>query len=310
MNSRTSPIVPDFLPQLLESQRVRVDRTLEELLPAESESPSSLHRAMRYSVFAGGKRIRPILCLEAGKLFIENDESLLEPACALELIHTYSLIHDDLPALDDDDLRRGKPSCHAAFNEATAILAGDALLTLAFEVLSGGKAASPERCLRASRELAHAIGTRRGMIGGQVADLEFEAKPVTPEALEYVHASKTGALLRASVRTGAILASAGTGSGAGEGDLERVSVYGEKIGLAFQVVDDLLDVVSSDEELGKTAGKDAEQKKATYPALYGVEKSKRIAAQLVEEASEALAPFAERARNLQAIAQYLCRRTS
>ena len=306
MNSQTSPIVPDFLPQLLESQRVRVDRTLDELLPAESESPSSLHRAMRYSVFAGGKRIRPILCLEAGKLFGDKDDTLLESACALELIHTYSLIHDDLPALDNDDLRRGKPSCHAAFDEATAILAGDALLTLAFEVLSSGQAASPDRCLRASRELARAIGTRKGMIGGQVADLEFEAKPVTPEALACVHASKTGALLRASVRTGAILA----GAGADKEPLERVSVYGEKIGLAFQVVDDLLDVVSSAEEMGKTAGKDAAQKKATYPALYGVEKSKRIAAQLVEEASEALMPFAERARNLQAIAQYLYRRTS
>ncbi len=304
MNSPTSTIVPDFLPPLLESQRVRVNRTLDELLPAESESPSSLHRAMRYSVFAGGKRIRPILCLEAGKLFLDKDDTLLEPACALELIHTYSLIHDDLPALDNDDLRRGKPSCHAAFDEATAILAGDGLLTLAFEVLSGGQAASPDRCLRASRELARAIGTRKGMIGGQVADLEFEAEPVTPEALAYVHASKTGALLRASVRTGAILA------GADQESLERVSIYGEKIGLAFQVVDDLLDVVSSAEELGKTAGKDAAQKKATYPALYGVEKSKRIAAQLVEEAAEALMPFAERARNLQAIAQYLYRRTS
>ncbi len=292
------------LGQFLEQQRARVDRTLEKLLPGAEVVPNSIHRAMRYAVFAGGKRIRPVLCLEAGRLFRDNDGPLLPPASALELIHTYSLIHDDLPALDNDDLRRGKPSCHVAFGEATAILAGDALLTLAFQVLAESPDIPPERCLRVNRELARAIGTLGGMIGGQVADLEAEAKPPDARTLEYIHASKTGALFRASVRTGAILA------GAGEGDLNKVSVYGEKVGLAFQIVDDLLDVVGSREELGKAPGKDAEHGKATYPALYGVEKSRAMTAQMVEEACGALAPFGEKAANLKEIARYLLKRTS
>ena len=292
------------LGQFLEQQRARVDRTLEKLLPGAEVVPNSIHRAMRYAVFAGGKRIRPVLCLEAGRLFRDNDGPLLPPASALELIHTYSLIHDDLPALDNDDLRRGKPSCHVAFGEATAILAGDGLLTLAFQVLAESPDIPPERCLRVNRELARAIGTLRGMIGGQVADLEAEAKPPDARTLEYIHASKTGALFRASVRTGAILA------GAGEGDLDKVSAYGEKVGLAFQIVDDLLDVVGSREELGKAPGKDAEHKKATYPALYGVEKSRAMTAQMVEEACGALAPFGEKAANLKEIARYLLKRTS
>lgn len=292
------------LGQFLEQQRARVDRTLEKLLPGAEVVPNSIHRAMRYAVFAGGKRIRPVLCLEAGRLFRDNDGPLLPPASALELIHTYSLIHDDLPALDNDELRRGKPSCHVAFGEATAILAGDGLLTLAFQVLAESPDIPPERCLRVNRELARAIGTLGGMIGGQVADLEAEAKPPDARTLEYIHASKTGALFRASVRTGAILA------GAGEGDLDKVSVYGEKVGLAFQIVDDLLDVVGSREELGKAPGKDAEHEKATYPALYGVEKSRAMTAQMVEEACGALAPFGEKAANLKEIARYLLKRTS
>ena len=295
---------PSKLGRFMEQQRTRVDRTLEKLLPGEDAVPRSIHRAMRYAVFAGGKRVRPILCLEAGKLFTDDDEPLLPAASALELIHTYSLIHDDLPALDNDDLRRGKPSCHVAFGEATAILAGDALLTLAFQVSAESRDILPERCLRVSRELARAIGTREGMIGGQVADLEAEAKPPDPRTLEYIHASKTGALIRASVRAGAILA------GACEGDLEPISVYGEKTGLAFQIVDDLLDVVGSREELGKAPGKDAEHGKATYPALYGVEKSRQLTAQLIEEACRALAPFGERAKNLIEVARYLLKRTS
>ena len=292
------------LGQFLEQQRARVDRTLEKLLPGAELVPNSIHRAMRYAVFAGGKRIRPVLCLEAGRLFRDNDGPLLPPASALELIHTYSLIHDDLPALDNDDLRRGKPSCHVAFGEATAILAGDGLLTLAFQVLAESPDIPPERCLRMNRELARAIGTLGGMIGGQVADLEAEAKPPDARTLEYIHASKTGALFRASVRTGAILA------GAGEGDLDKVSVYGEKVGLAFQIVDDLLDVVGSREELGKAPGKDAGHEKATYPALYGVEKSRAMTAQMVEEACGALAPFGEKAANLKEISRYLLKRTS
>ena len=288
----------------MEAQRSRVDQTLERLLPPESEYPSSIHRAMRYSVFAGGKRIRPILCLETGGIFLEADEPLLEPACALELIHTYSLIHDDLPALDNDNLRRGKPTCHVAFGEAIAILAGDALLTRAFQVLAEIRSVSAERCLQVSREVGRAIGTVGGMIGGQVADIESEAQPVDPQNLEYVHSAKTGALLRASVQTGAIL------GGAEESALERVTEYGCKIGLAFQIVDDLLDVLSSPEQLGKAAQKDAEKKKATYPALFGVEKSQKITAGLMEEACQAIAPFGDRAGHLREMARYLVARTS
>ena len=291
-----------MLLNFMELQRSRVDQMLERLLPPETEYPSSIHRAMRNSVFAGGKRIRPVLCLETGALFLEEDELLLEPACALELIHTYSLIHDDLPALDNDSLRRGKPTCHVGFGEATAILAGDGLLTLAFQVLAEMRSVSADRCLQVSREVGRAIGTVGGMIGGQVADLESEAKPVDSKTLEYVHSAKTGALLRTSVRIGAIL------TGAEEPALAQVSEYGSKIGLAFQIVDDLLDVLSSPEQLGKAAGKDAERKKATYPAFFGVEKSKKITAGLIEEACQAIAPFGDRATHLREIAHYLLER--
>ncbi len=259
---------------------------------------------MRYAVFSGGKRIRPILCLEASRIFSEDDEFLLPAASALELIHAYSLIHDDLPALDDDDLRRGKPSCHVAFGEATAILAGNALLTLAFQILAESSDNLFKRCLRVNRELAQAVGTLGGMIGGQIADLEAEARPLDSRTLQYIHASKTGALIRASVRTGAILA------GAEEGDLNKISTYGEKVGLVFQIVDDLLDVLGSFEELGKVSGKDAEHKKATYPGFYGVEESRAMAVKLAEEACHALGPFEEKARNLKEIARYLPKRAS
>jgi geranylgeranyl diphosphate synthase type II len=272
---------------------------LDRLLPPADLFPTSIHQAMRYSVFAGGKRLRPILCLEAGRLLGGEERGLLRLGGALELIHTYSLIHDDLPALDNDDLRRGKPTSHRAFGESTAILAGDALLTLAFEVLSS-PALLPQTCtLRVIHELAHALGTDGGMIGGQVVDLQMTGKNVEDRTLEYIHSAKTGAFIRAAVRCGAVYAQAG------EEDLTRLSAYGENIGLAFQIVDDLLDVLGNQESLGKKVGKDDQQHKATYPAVHGIEESQCRASRLVEEACEVLKPYGERAQILQGIAQYL-----
>ena len=293
----------DTTRQYLEEQRVHVDAELERLLPPAGQYPTSIHQAMRYSVFAGGKRLRPILCLETGRLFGGDEKSLLEVGCVLELIHTYSLVHDDLPALDNDDVRRGKPTLHRKFGEATAILAGDALLTLAFEVLSAPGLVA-DRQLRVIYELAHAIGTRAGMVAGQVVDLETTSFEADAATLEYIHSAKTGAFIRAAVRSGALCTQAG------KADLARVTVYGEKVGLAFQIADDLLDVLGSEEALGKAVRKDGRQRKATYPALYGVETSQRIAAELIVEACAALAPFGDRARRLQEVAHYLVARTS
>jgi len=282
----------------------QVDQALDQLIPSATEYPASIHRAIRHSLLAGGKRLRPILCIETARLFDGNEAISLHRACALEMIHTYSLIHDDLPALDNDDLRRGIPTCHRAFGEATAILAGDALLTLAFETLATPGPPGPEVNLRVIHELSQAIGTRGGMVGGQVVDLETGEQNVDAARLEYIHSSKTGALIRMAVRCGALYA------GAAEDDVSRVTTYGEKIGLAFQIADDLLDVLSSTEALGKTAGKDRNQHKATYPALYGVEESRRKASQLVEEGSEALLPYGSRANRLRELARYLVERTS
>ncbi|MBZ5513542.1 MAG: polyprenyl synthetase family protein [Acidobacteriia bacterium] len=291
------------LQQYLEAQRLRVDEELERILPGSDEYPPSIHQAMRHSVFAGGKRLRPILCLEGGRLFDGDEKRLLRLGCALELIHTYSLIHDDLPALDNDDLRRGKPTCHKAFGEATAILAGDALLTLAFEIMAESSAGSEERRLLVIRELARAIGTRKGMLGGQVVDLETAGQMTGSATVDYIHSAKTGALIRAAVRCGALDA------GAGPQDLARLSTYGEKIGLAFQIADDLLDVTSTREALGKSVGKDDQQHKATYPAIHGIDESRQIAGQLVRDACAVLEPYGPRAQRLQQMAQYLVERT-
>ncbi len=299
-----NPTPTETLLQYLETCRQLVDEELQKILPPGDAYPPSIHQAMRHSVFAGGKRLRPILCLETGRLFGGGEGELLRVGCAFELVHTYSLIHDDLPALDNDDVRRGKPTCHKAFGEATAILAGDALLTLAFEVLAAPVSAPPERKLRLIQELAHAIGTREGMVGGQVVDLEASGSTTTSGMLQYIHAAKTGAFIRVAVRAGAVVA------GAPEADVERVSVYGERVGLAFQIADDLLDVLGSTESLGKTAGKDERQQKATYPALHGIAESRRIAAQLVREACEALEPYGDRARRLAELAQFLIARSS
>ena len=286
------------LPAFFEEDRLAVDAALELLLPKQSARPASIHQAMRYSVFAGGKRIRPILCLETARIFVPDVTAALHPACAIEMIHTYSLIHDDLPALDNDDLRRGKPTCHKKFGEATAILAGDALLTLAFETI-GATPVDPAHCVATVKEVASAAGTVNGMVGGQVADLEAEGQRIEPEMLEYIHRSKTAALIRASVTAGALCA------GAGVDDAARLRRFGETIGWAFQVTDDILDVEESSAALGKTAGKDIAQKKATYPAIHGLQRSHEIANDLASKAIAELAPYGDRASRLREIAEYL-----
>jgi geranylgeranyl diphosphate synthase, type II len=288
----------------LDTQRAVVDRELDGMLPSEDDYPTSIHQAMRYSVFAGGKRLRPILCLEAGRLLGADEQPLLAIAATIELIHTYSLIHDDLPALDNDDLRRGKPTCHRAFGESTAILAGDALLTLAFENLAAPGLPGDATRLRVIRELARAIGTRDGIMAGEIVDLETTGRAVDAPTLQYIHSAKTGAFITAAVRCGAIYANAA------ESDLARLTAYGEKVGLAFQIADDLLDVLGSRESMGKAVGKDGHQQKATYPGLYGVEESQRIAGQLVEEACEAIAPYGERGQRLVELAHFLITRQS
>ena len=286
------------LPAFFEEDRRLVDAALERLLPPETERPSVIHQAMRYSVFAGGKRVRPILCMEAFSIFSSTQDAVLPVACALELIHTYSLIHDDLPALDNDDLRRGRPTCHKKFGEAMAILAGDALLTLAFEVLAGA-AAPPADRVALIQEIASAAGTRDGMVGGQVADIEAEGQAVTAEMLEYIHRSKTAALIRAAIVSGAIA------GGASREDQDRLRTFGGLIGWAFQVTDDILDVEESSAALGKTAGKDQAQQKATYPALFGLEKSHSFARELAMRAMGALEPYGARAANLRELGEFL-----
>jgi geranylgeranyl diphosphate synthase type II len=280
-----------------ENQRL-IEAALERLMPSADTMPPTIHHAMRYSVFAGGKRIRPMLCLETSRIFSADTDAAVEAGCSIEFIHTYSLIHDDLPALDNDDLRRGKPTCHKQFNEATAILAGDALLTLAFETLSRVPT-DAARCVQVIREVSSAAGTRDGMVGGQVADIEAERKPVNAEMLAYIHRSKTAALIRGSVIAGAIC-----GGGTQE-DVERMRRFGDNIGWAFQVVDDILDVEESSAALGKTAGKDQQQQKATYPALFGLQKSREFAKELATKALGELAVYGERAARLRELAEFL-----
>ena len=289
------------LPAFFEEDRAAVDAALDRLMPGENAQPPSIHRAMRYSVQAGGKRVRPILCLETARIFAADVNPVVPVACALEFIHTYSLIHDDLPALDNDDLRRGKPTCHKKFGEATAILAGDALLTLAFETLANAPLESARRVAILSHVAASA-GTVNGMVGGQVADLEAEGRVIQPADLEYIHRSKTAALIRASVVAGAI------GGGADDENVARLKRFGETIGWAFQVVDDILDVEESSAALGKTAGKDAAQQKATYPSLYGLEKSRQFAKELEDRAMAEIELYGPRAAGLRELAELIVHR--
>jgi geranylgeranyl diphosphate synthase, type II len=293
-----------MLEQSLEEGRKLADSALERLLPAGTERPTSIHQAMRHSVFAGGKRIRPILCMEAGRAIAGAlPERVEELGAALEMLHTYSLIHDDLPALDNDDLRRGRPTCHKVFGEAIAILAGDALQTHAYETLARLRCPAEAR-VKIIEEIARGTGTVNGMIGGQVVDLEAEHTRADAETLEYIHRSKTAALIASSVVAGGIYAGAST---------EQVSslrCFGQSIGLAFQIVDDLLDVTKTSEQLGKTAGKDVASEKATYPALFGLEESRKKADELLRNASKALDPFGSRADILKNLARFLVERES
>ncbi|MEK7385516.1 MAG: polyprenyl synthetase family protein [candidate division NC10 bacterium] len=287
----------------LKERRALVDAALERFLPPDDTPPPTVHRAMRYSVMAGGKRLRPILVIAGAEAVGGTSETVMPTACALELIHTYSLIHDDLPAMDDDDYRRGRLTNHKVFGEAIAILAGDALLTLAFKLVADNTAlVNDARVLRdVVAELAAAAGTF-GMVGGQVVDIESEGKAITAETLEYIHRHKTAALIRASLRVGALLAG---------GDAKAVAAIGEAgsdLGLAFQIVDDILDVEGNLEELGKTAGSDERKQKATYPALHGLEASRRQAKVLIERVKQRLGVFGARAVPLQALADYVFER--
>jgi geranylgeranyl diphosphate synthase type II len=286
------------------AERARaVDAALGRYLPSESDPPATLHKAMRYSVFAGGKRLRPVFVMAGAEAVGGRMDEVMETACAVEMIHTYSLIHDDLPAMDNDDFRRGVPTNHKVFGEAIAILAGDALLTLAFRLLADNFAAgSDAHALRnVLIEIADAAGSA-GMVGGQVADIESEGKRVGAETVDYIHTHKTAALIRASIRAGAMLA------GATPSQLVALGVAGGNLGLAFQIMDDILDVTATSEELGKTAGKDQAQQKATYPAVHGLEVSRIHAKALVGEAHAALQSFGPRAEALRALGTFIVER--
>ena len=291
-----------MLTETLEQGQRLADAALDRLVPLETEHPVSIHKAMRHSLFAGGKRLRPVLAMEAARMVAGSlPAGVEELGAALEMLHTYSLIHDDLPALDNDDLRRGRPTCHKVFGEAIAILAGDALQTQAYAVLAGLKC-PPEARVKIIAEIARGTGTVDGMIGGQVVDLEAEHTRPTAEMLEYIHRSKTAALITASLVSGGLYA------GAKEGEVARLRAFGLAIGLAFQIVDDVLDVTQTSEQLGKTAGKDTASEKATYPALFGIDASVRKADKLVSDAFAELETFGKRAETLKELARYLVER--
>ena len=292
----------DSVQEILSGGAELTDQALDRLLPGADQAPVSIHRAMRHSVFAGGKRLRPVLCMEAARMIAGFlAQGVEELAAAIEMLHTYSLIHDDLPALDDDDLRRGKPTCHVVFGEAIAILAGDALQTQAYEVLAGLQCPAPQT-VAIVRAIAQATGTVDGMIGGQVMDLEAEEHQPTAEMVEAIHRAKTGALIRVSLVTGGIYA------GGDGNDIERLQKFGRKAGLAFQIMDDVLDMTQDSSQLGKTAGKDVASEKATWPAVYGVEQSVKDAARLIDEAFTQLNVYGDRADRLKAVARYLVER--
>ena len=291
-----------MLKETLEQGQRIIDQALEKLLPPATQRPESIHQAMRHSVFAGGKRLRPILCMEAARMVSGKlPPGIEELGSALEMLHTYSLIHDDLPALDNDDLRRGKPTCHVVFGEALAILAGDALQTQAYEVLARLKCPAEAR-VKIIEEIARGTGTVDGMIGGQVKDLEAERQKPDAATLEYIHRSKTGALITASLVTGGIFA------GGSHAEIQRLRDFGRSVGLAFQIVDDVLDVTQSSEQLGKTAGKDTASEKATYPALFGLEESLNRADGLVVSGCNSLDSFGQRAETLKDLAHFLVQR--
>ena len=289
------------LKEYLATRAAEVDAALDAFLPKAKEKPATIHAAMRYSLFAGGKRLRPILCLAAAEACGGDLESAMPPACAVEILHTYSLVHDDLPCMDDDDLRRGRPTCHKVYGEGMAVLTGDALLTEAFLILAQTSPARRYPTASYVAELALTGGSTK-LIGGQVMDLEGEGKKLPKAQLVKIHESKTAALLATSIRLGAMTANAT------DKQLEALTVFGRALGLAFQVIDDILDVTASTEVLGKTAGKDLAVEKATYPAILGLEKSRKEAAKLTKEAMDALLPFGKKAQRLREIADYLLKR--
>ncbi len=292
---------PFDLPEFLATRAAAVDRALDRFLPAATAKPATIHRAMRYSLFAGGKRIRPALCLAAAAAVGGDEAQALPLACAVECIHTYSLVHDDLPAMDDDDYRRGKLTSHKVFGEGIAVLAGDALLTQAFEIAARCRGWPRYSHQAIILELARAAGSLQ-LIAGQVADLENEGKRISAQQLRYIHERKTSALLGCSVRLG------GMSANCTPAQLEALTCFGYNVGLAFQVIDDILDVTQTSEKLGKTAGKDSRAQKATYPSILGLDRSRRIAAQLTRQAFDALRGFKGKAVALEALAEFLLRR--
>ena len=298
MSEKKSPF---DLQHFVSTRTESVNRALEQWLPPERIKPATIHKAMRYSIFAGGKRMRPALCLAAARACDGSEKDALPLACAVECIHTYSLIHDDLPAMDNDDFRRGKPTNHKVFGEGIAVLAGDALLTQAFEIAAQSKPAPRYSREKFILELAKASGSLQ-LIAGQVADLEAEGKKISEAELKFIHERKTSALLCCSVRLG------GMSANCTSAQLAALTDFGYHVGLAFQVIDDILDVTQTSEQLGKTAGKDANAQKATYPAIVGLDKSRQIAAKLTDKAFAALKPFKGRAVALEALAQYLLQR--
>ena len=288
--------------EFLASCRTLIDAELDRLIPKESESPQRVHRAIRWSVFAGGKRFRPALLMAVGQTFGARLDQLLRTASALEMIHTYSLIHDDLPSMDNDDLRRGRATCHVKFDEATAILAGDALQALAFQTIAEDEMLAPELGIQLVAEVARASGIPDGMVAGQALDLEAESRDVKGDELETIHHRKTGALIRAAARCGAMI------SGATEDELEAITSYATNLGLLFQITDDLLDVTATAEDLGKTPGKDARAQKATFPALYGIEATRAQLKTVHTAARNALETVARETRLLQSIVDFILQR--
>jgi geranylgeranyl pyrophosphate synthase len=295
------------LDSLLAASRTLVEVELNRLLPPSGAAPEKVHQAIRWSVFAGGKRFRPALLLATGQAFGASVEQLIKTACAFEMIHTYSLIHDDLPAMDDDDLRRGRPTCHVRFDEATAILAGDALQTLAFQTIAGDDRLEPSTRIALISELARAAATPDGMVAGQALDMEAEARQVNGAQLQEIHRLKTGALIVGAARCGALIARAS------DAELSAISNYGAHLGLLFQITDDLLDITASAADLGKTPGKDVKSRKATYPALYGIDEAREKAAKAHAAACAALEQLEQSDRPtdvLHRIADFILRRTT
>jgi geranylgeranyl pyrophosphate synthase len=300
--SKTMPQVD--VSRYLKEKMARVNEWLEKLLPSVTEVPAEIHQAMHYSTMAGGKRLRPILLLAAGEAFGTDESTLMPAACALEMIHTYSLIHDDLPAMDNDNLRRGMPTCHVKFGEAIAILAGDALLTHAFRTLTDFLQIEAETRVRVISEVAQAAGTTRALIGGQVLDIQHEGRQISGDQLAEIHRAKTGALIRCAVRVGAMI------GGATKQQLQFFTEYGEKIGLAFQIADDVLDATATSEQLGKTAGKDAASHKATYVSIHGIETARQLAENTCQEAIKALQKAGVEAAILAELARFMIGRKS